>query len=254
LLEARRVSKVFGAVTALDEVTLTVDPGEWVAITGASGSGKTTLLQLFAALEAPTKGQIVCRGQDLAGLRDLNHYRRKTVGIVFQLHNLLPHLDVRGNVEIVMYGTHHGRHQRVEKVNELLDSLDLIAQQDRKPPELSGGERQRVAIARALANDPEALLADEPTGSLDSDHVERLLQILESLDRERHMAIVMVTHDIEVAGRADRVLRLDAGHMARSRRVPTRQRPEKSNQRTESARDALQTIEARQTVGSEGSP
>ena len=201
-------------MTALDDVTLTVVPGEWVAITGASGSGKTTLLQLFAALEVPTKGQIVYRGQNLARLHDLNHYRRRAVAIVFQLHNLLPHLDVRGNIEVVMYGTHQNRHQRVEKVNDLLDALDLIDQAERKPPELSGGERQRVAIARALANDPEALLADEPTGSLDPDHVEQLLRFFELLNREHHMSIVMVTHDAEVARRADRIVGLEAGRVA----------------------------------------
>ena len=135
----------------------------------------------------------------------------RPLGIVFQLHNLLPHLDVRGNIEIVMYGTHRHGHNRVDRVTELLDAVGLIDQQDRKPPELSGGERQRAAIARALANDPEVLLADEPTGSLDPDHVDQLLRLIQSLNRDRQMAIVMVTHDREVARRADRIIHLEAG-------------------------------------------
>ena len=112
LLEARSVSKHFGAVSALDSVTLSIDPGEWVAISGSSGSGKTTLLQLFAGLEVPSQGEVLYKGHDLAHLHDLNGYRRTSIGIVFQLHNLLPHLDVRGNIEIVMYGTHRHGHIR----------------------------------------------------------------------------------------------------------------------------------------------
>ena len=219
LFEARSVSKSFGAVTALDGVCLKVDPGEWLAISGSSGSGKTTLLQLFAALEVPSQGEILYKGHDLANLHDLNGYRRTSIGIVFQLHNLLPHLDVRGNIEVVMYGTHRHGHQRVDHVTELLDAVGLIDQQDRKPPELSGGERQRAAIARALANDPEVLLADEPTGSLDPDHVDQLLLLIQSLNRDRQMAIVMVTHDRDVARRADRIVHLEAGKVARDERL-----------------------------------
>jgi len=218
LFEAQSVSKHFGTVTALDGVCMSVDPGDWLAISGSSGSGKTTLLQLFAALEVPSQGKVLYKGHDLANLHDLNGYRRTSIGIVFQLHNLLPHLDVRGNIEIVMYGTHrHGR-ERVDHVTELLDPVGLLDQQDRKPPELSGGERQRAAIARALANDPEVLLADEPTGSLDPDHVDQLLRLIQSLNRDRQMAIVMVTHDRDVARRADRIIHLEAGKVARDER------------------------------------
>ena len=219
LLEARSVSKHFGAVSALDSVTLSIDPGEWVAISGSSGSGKTTLLQLFAGLEVPSQGEVLYKGHDLAHLHDLNGYRRTSIGIVFQLHNLLPHLDVRGNIEIVMYGTHRHGHIRVDRVTELLDAVGLMDQQDRKPPELSGGERQRAAIARALANDPEVLLADEPTGSLDPDHVDQLIRLIQSLNQDRQMAIVMVTHDRDVARRADRIIHLEAGKVARDERL-----------------------------------
>jgi len=226
LFEVRSVSKQFGSVTALDGVSLSVEPGEWLAISGSSGSGKTTLLQLFAALEVPSQGDILYKGRDLANLHDLNGYRRTSIGIVFQLHNLLPHLDVRGNIEIVMYGTHRDGHKRVDHVTELLDAVGLIDQQDRKPPELSGGERQRAAIARALANDPEVLLADEPTGSLDPHHVDQLLQLIQSLNRDRQMAIVMVTHDREVARRADRIIQLEAGKVARDERRGVASSPE----------------------------
>ena len=141
LFEAQSVSKHFGTVTALDGVCMSVDPGDWLAISGSSGSGKTTLLQLFAALEVPSQGKVLYKGHDLANLHDLNGYRRTSIGIVFQLHNLLPHLDVRGNIEIVMYGTHrHGR-ERVDHVTELLDPVGLLDQQDRKPPDSSGGLR-----------------------------------------------------------------------------------------------------------------
>ena len=214
LLEARHVSKRFGpSIIALDGVDLTVSAGDWLAITGPSGSGKTSLLQLFAALETPTAGQVLYQGQDLRSLADLNAYRRSRVGIVFQLHNLLPHLDVRGNIEIVMLGAGRSRRQRVEQVNRLVHDMNLETQQFRMPPELSGGERQRVAIARALVNDPEILLADEPTGSLDRDHVQRLLDLVHRLHDDRGVAIVMVTHDVDVAARAQRVVLLDCGRI-----------------------------------------
>jgi ABC-type lipoprotein export system ATPase subunit len=215
LLEARAVTKRFGDVTALDRVDLAITPGQWTAVTGPSGSGKTTLLQLLAALESPDSGQVLHRGRDLAKIR-LNRYRHRVIGIVFQLHNLLPHLDVAGNVEVALYATGQHGGQRAARVAELLDEVDLAHLHDRKPPELSGGERQRVAIARALANKPEVLLADEPTGSLDPRNVTRLLDLLTRYQREHSMSIVMVTHDAGVSARADRVLLLRGGRFTPS--------------------------------------
>ena len=222
ILQARQVRKVFGSeVIALDGVDLEMAAGDWVAITGTSGSGKTTLLQLFAALDNPTSGQILHKGTDLATIHDIDAYRRQSIGIVFQLHNLLPHLNVRDNIEVAMMGTHLGSRSRAARVSELVIDVGLEYQQFRKPPELSGGERQRAAIARALANSPEILLADEPTGSLDPAHVALVIDLLARVNRDHGMTIAMVTHDGEVANRAGRVVSLDAGRLSEVERAPS---------------------------------
>lgn len=221
ILEARHVRKVFGSqVVALDGVDLDVYPGDWLAVTGTSGSGKTSLLQLFAALDAPDSGQVLYKGVDLAELGDLDGYRRQSIGIVFQLHNLLPHLSVRDNIEVAMLGTHLKGRERVARVTELVAQVGLGDQQLRKPPELSGGERQRAAIARALANSPDVLLADEPTGSLDPEHVARLVELLRELNRRQGTTILMVTHDEAVAAQAGRTVVLHAGSLSET--VPVR--------------------------------
>ena len=206
LLVVRSVTKSFGSLVALRGIELSIAPGEWIAIVGPSGSGKTTLLQLLGALETPDSGSIVYKGTNLTTMRDLSAYRRRAIGMVYQLHNLLPHLDVAGNVEIALYGRHLRGRDRAARVAEVLEQLSLTDMHDRKPPELSGGERQRVAIARAIANQPELLLADEPTGSLDPKNVSRLVSLFERLKAEQRTSIVMVTHDREVARKADRVL------------------------------------------------
>ena len=164
---ARDVRKTYdgGRVVALDRATFTVAPGEIVALMGPSGSGKSTLLHLLAGLEQPDGGSLCVEGVDLGHLRHPDRYRRFTVGLVFQLHNLLPHLSVRRNVEVAMMSTH--RRDAAARAGELLREFGLDGYTERRPPELSGGQRQRVAIARALANEPRVLLADEPTGSLD---------------------------------------------------------------------------------------
>ena len=215
LLEAQSVSKAFGSVEALASVDLAVEPGEWIAIVGPSGSGKTTLLQLLGSLETPDRGSIGYKGTSLTDLRNLSAYRRHAVGMVFQLHNLLPHLDVAGNVEVALYGSHLRGRARAARVAEVLDEVGLGDLRARKPPELSGGERQRVAIARAISNRPEVLLADEPTGSLDPENVTRLVTLFARLKAEQNMSIVMVTHDQDVARQADRVMLLQNGSLTR---------------------------------------
>lgn len=212
LIEAVDVQVDYGPVKALDGASLAVQEGEWVAVAGPSGSGKSTLLQLFAALDHPTAGVIRFRGQDLSTRRVLDEYRRRDIGLVFQLHNLLPHLDAHRNVEVAMFGTRRHRATRHRDAAELLAQVQLAEQANRFPPELSGGERQRVAIARALANRPSVLLADEPTGSLDPDSVANVVEVFRRLHREG-LTIVMVTHDREVADVADRVVTLQRGRI-----------------------------------------
>lgn len=214
VIEAVDVVVTYGTVRALDGANFAVRQGEWVAVVGPSGSGKSTLMQLFAALDQPTSGQIRFRGQDLNAHRHLDAYRRNDIGLVFQLHNLLAHLDARRNVEIAMFGTHRGRAGRRHDADDLLARVRLEEQADRKPPEMSGGERQRVAIARALANRPAVLLADEPTGSLDPDSVTNVVDVFRQLHRAEGLTIVMVTHDAEVASAADRVVTLEKGRIS----------------------------------------
>lgn len=208
MVETRDVVKVYadGKVRALDGVDLTVGSGEFVAITGPSGCGKSTLLSLLAALDTPDSGTIRVGPYDLGHLADPDRFRRQEVGLVFQLHNLLPRLSVLENVEIAMMGSDRPRAERVERARSLLSDVGLSGLAGRRPPQLSGGERQRVAVARALANGPSLLLADEPTGSLDSHSVENVLALFESLRRESGVTVVLVTHDDDVAATADRTV------------------------------------------------
>jgi putative ABC transport system ATP-binding protein len=205
-----------GQVTALAGVDLRVAYGEMVAITGPSGCGKSTLLHLLAAIDSPTAGSVVVAGHDLARVGDLSAYRRQEVGLVFQFHNLLPHLPALLNVELPMLGTHRSARQRRARARQLLGEVDLEDCARRLPTELSGGERQRVAIARALANEPKILLADEPTGSLDSKSTARFLELLERLS-QAGTTIVMVTHDSEVAAHAYRIIEMRDGKVVGER-------------------------------------
>ncbi len=205
-IRLRGVTKSFdrGRVPALRGVDLDVAAGEFVAVTGNSGSGKSTLLHLIAALDVADDGEIVVDGFDVRRLRNASRYRRDEVGIVFQLHDLLPHLDASQNVQIAMFGSGRRRREREEAARDLLASVGLGGKLRRYPPELSGGERQRVAIARALANDPAVLLADEPTGSLDSEAVIQVMDLFASIREDRGLTVILVTHDLGVAAVADR--------------------------------------------------
>jgi ABC-type lipoprotein export system ATPase subunit len=203
-----------GLIRALDGVDLLVAGKEFVAITGPSGCGKSTLLHLIAALDAPTRGTIMVHGRDVLRLHNASRFRREEVGLVFQLHNLLPRLSVRENVEIAMSGSKRPHRQRASYADQLLGDVDLKGLGDRVPTQLSGGERQRVAIARALANEPPVLLADEPTGSLDSASVAVVMALFQRLRRERGTTIILVTHDEVVASAADRVAHMVDGRFA----------------------------------------
>jgi putative ABC transport system ATP-binding protein len=212
LVVVERVSRRYerGRVLALREVSLTVERSEFVALTGPSGCGKSTLLHLLAALDRPTTGRILIDGTDLRARHDHNRYRRSEIGVVFQLHNLIPRLTASENVEIAMFGTHRSHRERRERARALFEELGLAALADRTPPKLSGGERQRVAIARALANRPRLLLADEPTGSLDAAAAASVVAMFERLRTDHGTTVVMVTHDQSLAALADRQVPLIA--------------------------------------------
>jgi putative ABC transport system ATP-binding protein len=211
-IAVRRVRKSFedGRVPALRDVSLEIDPGELVALTGASGSGKSTLLNLIGALDTPDAGSIEIDGVSLAEVERPWRYRAATVGFVFQAHNLLPTLTASENVQIAMFGR-RARREREARAKELLGEVGLERRLTARPVVLSGGERQRVAIARALANEPRLLLADEPTGALDSVTGAQVLDLLDGLRRTHGMTIVLVTNDDSIASRADRILRLSDG-------------------------------------------
>jgi len=197
-----------GRIQALAGMNLHVAGNEYVALVGPSGCGKSTLLHLIAALDRPDSGTIRVAGHDLAHERDLSHYRARHVGIVFQLHNLLPTLTALENVQVPMFETGVRAGERERRARRLLELVAVGERAGNRPAELSGGERQRVAIARALANEPEVLLADEPTGSLDSASGLHVMELLESVSRERGATLVLVTHAPELALRADRVVQM----------------------------------------------
>jgi putative ABC transport system ATP-binding protein len=211
-VDVRHVRKSFesGRIRALEDVSLQLDAGELVALTGPSGCGKSTLLNLIGALDRPDAGEIWVGGEDVTRLDDPSLYRADTVGFVFQFHNLITTLTALENVQVPMLGKRR-RAERERRARELLDEIGLTERADSYPPTLSGGERQRVALARALANWPHLLLADEPTGSLDSETGAQILELLHRVRDEHGMTILLVTNDDGVAGQAERVLRIRDG-------------------------------------------
>jgi len=222
IVVARDLVKVYGdgaEVRALDGLTMTVERGEFVAVMGPSGSGKSTLLHILGALDRPTSGEVWVNGQNLARIRDLDTFRARTVGFVFQLHNLIPTLTARENVEVPMMGQPVSRRERRRRVEELLERVGLRDRMNHLPNQMSGGERQRVAIARALANNPALLLADEPTGNLDSQSGAEVVALMRELNRGLGTTIIIVTHDPSVARRADRILLMRDGRIIGERRA-----------------------------------
>jgi putative ABC transport system ATP-binding protein len=212
---SRRYGSGSAVVDALRGVDLTIRSGEFVVVAGASGSGKTTLLQLLGALDRPTSGNVFCLGRDMSTMSDgeLSRLRRNTIGFVFQQFNLIGTLTARGNVEAALASAHvHGSQLR-SRAAELLDRVGLAPRAEHLPSQLSGGEQQRVAIARALANHPSVLLADEPTGNLDSTTGEEILGLLRSLCAERGQTVVLITHDRALAAQAPRLIELKDGEI-----------------------------------------
>jgi ABC-type lipoprotein export system ATPase subunit len=211
------LTKIYGdgqSVRALDGVDLLVEDGEMVAIMGPSGSGKSTLLNMLGGLDLPTGGLVLLDGQDLASIRNLDRFRAKTVGFVFQLHNLLPTLTAQENVEVPMRGQAIRRRARRERARDLLSLVGLADRTHHLPSQLSGGERQRVAIARALANQPRLILADEPTGNLDTTAGEEIMHLLADLNVSQGTTIMVVTHDRRVARATDRILTMRDGRIS----------------------------------------
>jgi putative ABC transport system ATP-binding protein len=212
-LVVSRVSRTYGATAVIDDVSFTVEPGELVALTGPSGSGKTTLLQMIGSLDRPTSGAITVDDVAVEQLRNPAPFRRSTVGFVFQLHHLLTDLTAQQNVELPMLAARVPRRERDSRARELLDEVGLGGRGDSRPANLSGGERQRVAIARALAGRPSLILADEPTGSLDSVASQKIWELL-AVTRERHgTTVVIASHDATLVERADRAIRLVDGRI-----------------------------------------
>ena len=224
LLETRDLTKIYGdgeQVRALDGVSLSIRTGEMAAIMGPSGSGKSTLLHLLGGLDRPSGGQVLIDGQDLARVRNLDAFRARTVGLIFQLHNLLPTLTALENVEVPMRGQPIGRRERRERARELLALVGLPQRETHLPSQLSGGQRQKVAIARALANRPRLILADEPTGNLDSQSGAEVMALLRRLNAELGTTVVVVTHDEAVAHQTSRILIMRDGRLVHEHGVGT---------------------------------
>jgi putative ABC transport system ATP-binding protein len=209
----RDVVKSFGRIRALRGVSLAVQPSEFVTITGPSGSGKSTLLNLIGSLDRPDSGTIAVGGTPVPEPRHAVEFRRHVVGFVFQDNLLLPYLSARANIEAALLGAGIGRRERRSRSLELLEEVGLVDRAEHIPSELSGGQRQAVAFARALANRPRLLLADEPTGALDSASGKRALDLLAALRKRHGMTVIVVSHDPAVAERADRVVNLVDGRV-----------------------------------------
>jgi lipoprotein-releasing system ATP-binding protein len=225
LIEADHLTRILPAtvpVTLVRDVSLTVDEHEFIAITGPSGSGKSSLLYLLGLLDRPTSGTLRIAGQDTSPLNDdaLARLRLGMLGFVFQFHFLLPEFSVLENVKLPMrkMGRMSSAAMR-DRAASLLEELGLAGHLDKRPDQLSGGQRQRVAVARALANDPHVVLADEPTGSLDSKSSEQVFQILQDLVKKRGKTVIAVTHDMDIAARVDRRIHLVDGAVVSDERV-----------------------------------
>jgi putative ABC transport system ATP-binding protein len=208
IIEIKGLKKSYdkGKITALNGIDLEIKKGEFVSIIGPSGSGKSTLLNMIGALDTAGEGSVNVAGIDLTRTKDLSKFRSQEIGFVFQLHNLIPNLTVLENVQIPMLGTPISGKEMEKRALELLKSVELESKINQRPTKLSGGERQRVAIARALVNHPSIILADEPTGALDSKTGDIILNLLKDLHKKENVTLVMVTHEPYVADMADRII------------------------------------------------
>lgn len=215
MIEIKGINKRYGTLQVLDNVNVTINRGELVTIVGPSGAGKTTLLQIVGTLDSPDGGKVLYEGKDVLQLkeRELARFRNKNIGFVFQFHQLLPEFSTLENVAIPALIGGAKQKDAEDRAKELLDYMGLSGRLDHKPSELSGGERQRVAVARALVNRPAVVLADEPSGSLDTKNKQELHRLFFRLREEMKQTFVIVTHDESLAGDADRVLRMRDGRI-----------------------------------------
>lgn len=221
-LKIENLCKVYGkgenTVTALDHVSLTINKGDFTAITGTSGSGKSTLLHAIAGVDVPTSGKIYLDGQDVYAQNSekLAIFRRRQVGLIYQFHNLIPTLNVVENITLPILMDK--RKVNKERLNDLLELLGLQERKTHLPNQLSGGQQQRVAIGRALMNAPAVMLADEPTGSLDSRNGQEIIRLLKESHRKYHQSLIIVTHDENIALQADRIISIVDGKVVRDER------------------------------------
>ena len=219
ILKVEDLTKVYGSganeVRALDHVSFTVKKGEFTAIVGSSGSGKSTLLHLIGGVDTPTSGKVYVDGTDVYAQNEdaLAVFRRRQVGLIYQLYNLIPVLSVRENITLPVLMD--GRDVNEERVEELLSVLKLKRRENHLPNQLSGGQQQRVSIGRALMNAPALLLADEPTGNLDSKNSREIMQLLRYSNEKYHQTMLVITHDEDIALQADRILSLEDGRIVR---------------------------------------
>ncbi len=223
ILRVEHLSRTYGKgenlVKAVDDVSFSVEQGEFVAIIGASGSGKSTLLHMIGGVDRPTSGSILINGKEISKLDpdQLAIFRRRQIGIIYQFYNLIPILTVAENITLPC--ELDGQKVAPERLNELLDALGLSDRRDHLPNELSGGQQQRVSIGRALIQNPALMLADEPTGNLDSKASEEIVSLLRMSNRTFHQTVIIITHDPEVAKQADRIIAIEDGRIVRDERV-----------------------------------
>jgi ABC-type lipoprotein export system ATPase subunit len=217
LIKTSKLTRIYGngdEIRALDNVNIEIAHGELVSVMGPSGSGKSTLLNMIGALDKPTSGQVFIDGQDLGTIKDKDQFRAQKVGFVFQMHNLLPTMNAKENVEVPMMG-HASPKERKKRASHLLELVGLADRAKHLPGQLSGGQRQRVAVARALANNPSLVLADEPTGNLDTAAGIALIELLHELNNNQGTTFIVVTHDPAVARQTNRVLVMEDGKIVR---------------------------------------
>lgn len=223
ILEVRHLTKAYGegdnATRALDDVSFTVAEGEFLAIVGSSGSGKSTLLHLIGGVDRPTSGTVLLNGEDIYTRTDeqLAIFRRREVGLIYQFYNLIPVLNVIENITLPV--ALDGRNVNEERLGKLILSLGLEGREHHLPNQLSGGQQQRVAIGRALMNAPALVLADEPTGNLDSRNSREIMALLQASNREMGQTLIVITHDEDIALAADRIISIEDGRIARDERI-----------------------------------